>query len=791
MRAVHRPFAVLAVALLLAVPALSAVGSAAADSHADGAGGVELRVWQGVGSAERLRVLAVSTRMAGGSWSHATVLELDGVSASGRHRYADLEFAGAEARVWQAVDDARRVHLSARATGGSWREFGTVRLSMSGVNRAGTHRYADVTVPASAPAAPVASGACVAGTLSFGFYAYFEPVSASAGAGPDDPAFATHTGYEADLLTALEAMEGAGLSFARAPIEPWEGIWLRSAGEYDVVGGGITILDSRRRDAAGTELVAFTSGHIAFRQSLLVRADDAGRLRAHGDLTSADRVGALPGTTGEARLLQLAGLVEGENGVLVAGARVVTAEGEFTADGSDRWFITAAGSSPEFAGRTSIEPPADDLPRVIYLGDEAGEAELLAALAAGDIEAVARGEIGNRDAARESDGAFAVTALDPAVEWGGFTVSVERPALADCLDAHIDFLTNDRAIGYAEWSADPTVFLRRARLWNAERGDGGGTVEPCAERPLRLGFYAHFPPVSASADPDPDAPGFHVQTGYEADLMTALEAMEGAGVAFERRGIPVWEGIWLRAAGAEYDVIGGGITILDSRRRDASGAEVVTFTRGHIAFPQSLLARAGDAARYTDGYASAGDGARIGAFAGATGETRLLPLIGLADADGVLVAGARVVTPAGEFEADGSERWFITAGGASPEFAGRTRLLPPTDDLPRVVYVTDEAGAPEDRLVELLLAGDVDLASMSEVSSLGYARDSGGALAVVAVEEERPLGGLALALGDADLARCLSDRIDELTDGCRIGFAQWADDPSVFMERARRWNAER
>ncbi len=785
MRAVHRPFAALAVALLLAVPALTAVGGAAADSHTDGAGGIGLRVWQGVGSAERLRVLAVSSL---GSWHGAMPVVLWGLSASGRYRYADLGLAGGKVRVWQAVDDARRVYLSARPTGGSWREFGTVRLAMSGINRAGTHRYADVVVPASKPA-PAMSGACAEGTLSFGFYAYFEPVSASAGAAPDDPAFATHTGYEADLLTALEAMEGAGLSFERAPIETWDGIWLRSAGEYDVVGGGITILDSRRRAADGTELVAFTSGHIAFRQSLLVRAADAERLRTHGDLTSADRVGALAGTTGEARLLRLAGLAD-DDGALVAGARVVTAEGAFTADGSDRWFITAAAASPEFAGRTSIEPPSDDLPRVIYLGDDAGEAELLEALAAGDVEAVARGEIGNRDAARASDGDFAVTALDPAVEWGGFTVSAERPELAACLDEHIDFLTNDRAIGYAEWSADPTVFLRRARLWNAERS-GGGTVEPCAERPLRLGFYAHFPPVSASADPDPDAPGFHAQTGYEADLMTALEAMEGAGVAFERRAIPVWDGIWLRAAGAEYDVIGGGITILDSRRRDASGAEVVTFTRGHVAFPQSLLARAGDAARYADGYASAGGGDRIGAFAGATGETRMLPLVGLADADGVLVAGARVVTPAGEFEADGSDRWFITAGGASPEFAGRTRIEPPADGLPQVVYVTDEAGAPEDRLVELLLAGDVELASMSEVSSLGYARDSGGTLAVVAVEEERPLGGLALAVGDADLARCLSDRIDELTDGRRIGFAQWADDPSVFMERARRWNAGR
>lgn len=321
-------------------------------------------------------------------------------------------------------------------------------------------------------------------------------------------------------------------------------------------------------------------------------------------------------------------------------------------------------------------------------------------------------------------------------------------------------------------------------------GGGGGAVEPCADRPLRLGFYARFPPVSASADPDPASPGFNVQTGYEGDLMTALEAMEGAGIAFERRGIPTWEGIWLRAAGDGFDVIGGGITILDSRRRDASGAEAITFTRGHVAFPQSLLARAEDAARY-DGYGSLTSADRVGAFAGATGETRMLRLTGLAGEGGALVAGARVVTPAGEFEADGSDRWYITAGGASPEFAGRTRLLPPSGELPEVVYVTDAGGVPEERLVALLLAGGIDLASMSEVSAIGYARDSGGALAVAAVEEERPLGGLALAIGDAALARCLSDRIDDLTDGRRIGFAQWADDPSVFMERARRWNAGR
>ena len=63
-------------------------------------------------------------------------------------------------------------------------------------------------------------------------------------------------------------MKGTGLSFSRRGIAPWDDIWLQSADpDYDIVGEGITILDSRRRDAAGKQVFLFTSGHIAFRQS--------------------------------------------------------------------------------------------------------------------------------------------------------------------------------------------------------------------------------------------------------------------------------------------------------------------------------------------------------------------------------------------------------------------------------------------------------------------------------------------------------------------------------------------
>ena len=270
-------------------------------------------------------------------------------------------------------------------------------------------------------------------------------------------------------MSALEAMKGAGLAFSRRGIGSWKNIWLRAAGlQYDMVGGGITILASRTLDAAGRKALVFTSGHVAFRQSLLVRAEDAGRIRGHGDLGGA-RVGVLAGTTGEARLLALTGL-SNSAGVLAAGARVRTPRGEAVADGSAAYAIRASGASPLLAGRTSIEPPSADMPRVLYLGAKLGETELLAALREGRVDAVARGGIGNRDAAHASGGAFAVTALDPEAEYGGFALAARDAALAACISRKVEWLTDGRRIGYRQWRADPSVFMRRARMWRMKSG---------------------------------------------------------------------------------------------------------------------------------------------------------------------------------------------------------------------------------------------------------------------------------------------------------------------------------
>ena len=45
-----------------------------------------------------------------------------------------------------------------------------------------------------------------------------------------------------------------------------------------------------------------------------------------------------------------------------------------------------------------------------------------------------------------------------------------------------------------------------------------------------------------------------------------------------------------------------------------------------------------------------------------------------------------------------------------------------------------------------------------------------------------------LDVDDAELAACMSDRIDFLTDEMSIGYTDWLSDPSVFMQRAEMWN---
>ncbi len=308
--------------------------------------------------------------------------------------------------------------------------------------------------------------------MAYGFFADFRPVSYSENLDPDSSGFNSHLGYESDLLTALETMDDAGLKFNRSAIKEWPGIWLLPASpHYDLVGGGITILESRTRDAAGTTRVTFTSGHITFRQSLLVRVEDAQRYGSHDDLDDA-RVAVLGGSTGEHRLLQLTGVVDTE-GNLAAGTVVHLGDGtRLTADGSADYKITAAASTGNLSGRTSIEGTQGTVREVLIMSTDQ---EQLAALENGRVDAVARGELSNHEASRNSNSRFVVTVLDPEVEYGGFAFNKDDRVLADCVDARINYLTDNRHIGFAEWLEDTEVFLKRARYWNASaEGDDDG-----------------------------------------------------------------------------------------------------------------------------------------------------------------------------------------------------------------------------------------------------------------------------------------------------------------------------
>ena len=99
---------------------------------------VEVRVWQDLGSPERIHV---SARPTGGSWRTPGLVRLlldDGLSRSGRFRYGDIVLdvplanrslpASVQLRVWQDVSHALRIYVSARPVGGSWEALGTTRL---------------------------------------------------------------------------------------------------------------------------------------------------------------------------------------------------------------------------------------------------------------------------------------------------------------------------------------------------------------------------------------------------------------------------------------------------------------------------------------------------------------------------------------------------------------------------------------------------------------------------------------------------------------------------------------
>lgn len=311
---------------------------------------------------------------------------------------------------------------------------------------------------------------------------------------------------------------------------------------------------------------------------------------------------------------------------------------------------------------------------------------------------------------------------------------------------------------------------------------------PCAEacttegRVLDFGFYSDYAPLSYSADPEPGSSGFDTHRGYEADLLDALEAMEGAELRFSREGIGVWTGIWLRAATPDYDFIGGGITILDSRTRDASGEVVVRFTSGQVADRHSRLVRAADASRIA-AYDDLDSSVRVGVLAGARGEGWLFRLTGLADEEGVLVAGARITTATGEVVTDGTAAFTISPSLVSESLRERRALYPPRPDLPQVVF---HSGNTVEEMLAALRDGTTDAFARGQIANLGAAA-ADPTLMVTALDDLAEYGGFAFAVDDTELHACVDEKLRYLTDDLRLGYPEWQANAGVFRERAEAW----
>ena len=109
---------------------------------------------------------------------------------------AELRWATpVEVRVWQDVRDGRRIHLSARAEGGSWRETGTIPLPLDGLSATGRYRYGDVVIALPVPPPPSCMDAALAADC-------------------------------ATLLAARDALAGDGsLNWsANVPVTQWDGV---------------------------------------------------------------------------------------------------------------------------------------------------------------------------------------------------------------------------------------------------------------------------------------------------------------------------------------------------------------------------------------------------------------------------------------------------------------------------------------------------------------------------------------------------------------------------------------
>ena len=125
--------------------------------------------------------ISVSARPADGSWQTLGVIPLpldDGHSSGGHYRYGNITLAvplsnratpvRIDMRVWQHVENGRRVYLSARPQSGSWATLGTIALPLDdGVDSLRGLRYGDTSIDAPLPEDEVSTLAGRAGVRGY------------------------------------------------------------------------------------------------------------------------------------------------------------------------------------------------------------------------------------------------------------------------------------------------------------------------------------------------------------------------------------------------------------------------------------------------------------------------------------------------------------------------------------------------------------------------------------------------------------------------------------------------
>lgn len=302
-----------------------------------------------------------------------------------------------------------------------------------------------------------------------GFYSDFEPISYAVSRDVDDPEFHSPKGYEVDLLKAIERIPGSEITFIFHGIKEWDRIWLRPYhdAKIDLVLGGITYETRRLLNEDGEPVVEASHPTVNFKQSLLVRAEIASLIQSHDDLTAEHVVGVVKGTTGEYRFLAQADIIKGiDSGQLNPGFQVVLEDGQIlVSDGTLSIYDKAIEQ------RTKILPPNDASPVTLYF---TAEDSMIPALQQGEIDAIARGYIGNQLVSDRSSGQLVVKAIYSLEcpkqqsiycekkEESVFFVKKGNSELLNKLNHYIDFLTDQGNIDYDAWKENPDIFFDRA-----------------------------------------------------------------------------------------------------------------------------------------------------------------------------------------------------------------------------------------------------------------------------------------------------------------------------------------